>query len=117
MKTKLSNDTFIKEEQKELVHINDVFQQIRYMPNLSQEDSGYICGYIACTVVEELYCIKDGRTSSKDDQVEKVAFRVTNSQLELLKALTVQKGVLKQYVNLLVNADKNNELFSSRCQR
>ena len=103
--------TFNKENE-ELVHINEVFQQIRYRPYVSQEDGGYICEYIACTVVEALYRTKDGRSSSKDDQVENFVFGVTNSTSEMLKTRTVQKCVLKQYTKLLVKADQNNELFS-----
>ena len=61
-----------KEEDEELVHINGVFQQIWYKPYVSQEDGGFICGYIACTFFEYLYYTKDGRSSSKDDKVEKV---------------------------------------------
>ena len=67
-------------------------------------------------VVEELYCTK-GRSSSTDDKVEMVAFKVTNSSAETFKALTVHKSVLKQYTNLLVKVDENNELSSSRLQR
>ena len=87
------------------------------MPHVSQEDGGFICGYIACMIFEELYCTRDGMSPSTDDKVEKVAFKVTNSSADEFKALTVQKkNVLKKYANLLVKADGNNELFSSRRQ-
>ena len=79
VKTKLSDKTFIMVKNEELVHINKVFQQIWYRSHVSQEDGEYICSYIACTVVEELYCTKDGISSSKDDQVENIVFRVKNS--------------------------------------
>ena len=68
--------------------VRNVLRSIHYRPMVSQRDGGYLCGFIACSILKVLYSIDDKNGHERDEVLSNIYYgNCEDTQANLDKAI------------------------------
>ena len=103
-----------KPNQGELTCIHSMFESIQYRPSVIQADGGYICGFIACYVLNQLYNIDDKQLDDSECLPVAETYEKCKTQESIIKATNFRKQIVSEYLRWLITCANQKELFLLR---
>ena len=103
-----------KPNQGELECINSMFENIRYRPSVIQSDGGFICGFIACYVLNQLYNIDDKKLDESESAPDPEIYEKCKSQESINKATNFRKQIVTEYLRWIITCVNKKELIHLR---